>query len=59
MLEFTPGSLFESANSQSALGGSRTHNHLIRSQALYPLSYEGVRDCVAHSSMARQTRQSR
>ena len=25
-----------------ALGGSRTHNHLIRSQALYPLSYEGA-----------------
>ena len=25
----------------SALCGSRTHNHLIRSQALYPLSYEG------------------
>jgi hypothetical protein len=24
-----------------ALDGSRTHNHLIRSQALYPLSYEG------------------
>ena len=27
---------------ECALGGSRTHNHLIRSQALYPLSYEGV-----------------
>lgn len=23
----------------NALGGSRTHNRLIRSQALYPLSY--------------------
>lgn len=26
----------------NALGGSRTHNRLIRSQALYPLSYEGT-----------------
>lgn len=25
----------------SALGEIRTHNHLIRSQVLYPLSYEG------------------
>ena len=49
VIKFAPGSLFtvhctktNRFNLRSALGGSRTHNHLIRSQALYPLSYEGI-----------------
>jgi hypothetical protein len=36
-----------------ALGGSRTHNLLIRSQMLYPLSYE--RDAASLRPGARDT----
>ena len=37
----------------SALGGTRTPNLLIRSQMLYPLSYERSRTSILHSEPCR------
>jgi hypothetical protein len=42
-----------------ALGGTRTPNLLIRSQMLYPLSYERSRSSLLHSESSRRVLETR